>query len=48
MIGDKAFKKCTSLTEVVIPASVKSVGSEAFAECPCEPELKKKYPKLFS
>lgn len=47
-IGDKAFKKCSKLKKVVIPKSVKHIGSAAFAECPCEPELKKKYPELFS
>ena len=41
------FEICAKLTEVVIPAGVRIIGEEAFAECPCEPELKKKYPHLF-
>lgn len=32
-IGDYVFRKCTSLTEVVIPGSVKSIGESAFMGC---------------
>ena len=32
-IGNNAFDSCTSLTEVKLPASVKSVGSYAFNNC---------------
>ena len=32
-IGEKAFYKCTSLTEVVIPPTVKQVGQLAFYNC---------------
>lgn len=33
IIGDAAFLDCKSLTHVVIPASVKSIGNDAFAGC---------------
>ena len=32
-IGGYAFKKCTSLTSVVIPSSVTSIGNYAFYDC---------------
>ncbi|MGN0823756.1 MAG: leucine-rich repeat domain-containing protein [Candidatus Coproplasma sp.] len=32
-IGDSAFEKCSSLTSVTIPDSVKSIGSSAFRDC---------------
>ena len=32
-IGDDAFEKCTSLTEIKIPVAVTSIGSDAFYEC---------------
>ena len=33
MIGDRAFEKCTVLTEAVIPDSVTYIGDSAFSEC---------------
>ncbi len=33
MIGDRAFEKCTELTEAVIPENVTCIGDEAFGEC---------------
>ena len=32
-IGDFAFRECSGLTSIVIPASVTSIGSGAFARC---------------
>ena len=32
-IGDKAFYRCHSLTNINIPNSVTSIGNEAFAYC---------------
>ena len=32
-IGDRAFADCSSLSSVVLPASVTSIGSSAFARC---------------
>jgi hypothetical protein len=32
-IGTNAFTKCTSLTSIIIPNSVKSIGNEAFKSC---------------
>ena len=32
-IGDDAFKECTGLTSVTIPASVKTIGDRAFYDC---------------
>lgn len=32
-IGESSFLDCTSLTKVVIPATVKSIGKDAFAGC---------------
>ena len=33
MIGDRAFERCTSLTEVIIGDSVTSIRLEAFRDC---------------
>ena len=33
-IGRFAFRDCSGLTSVTIPNSVKSIGEEAFANCP--------------
>ena len=32
-IGDYAFCKCSSLTNITIPNSVKKIGEHAFEEC---------------
>jgi len=32
-IGDRAFADCSSLSSIVLPASVTSIGSSAFARC---------------
>jgi len=32
-IGISAFNNCTSLTEIIIPASVTSISSSAFSNC---------------
>lgn len=35
MIGDYAFRGCTSLTSVTIPEGVTEIGSSAFYDCAC-------------
>ncbi len=32
-IGDSAFSRCSSLTNIIIPEGVTSIGGEAFCEC---------------
>ena len=32
-IGDRAFFRCESLTDIVIPDSVTSIGDRAFTNC---------------
>lgn len=33
LIGDRAFKGCTSLTKLVFPESLKTISEDAFADC---------------
>ena len=33
LIGDRAFKGCTSLTKLVFPESLKTISEDAFTEC---------------
>lgn len=33
MIGERAFKNCTSLSEITFPESLKNIGEDAFCDC---------------
>ena len=34
IIGERAFNRCSSLTNIVLPSSVESIGNYAFTTCP--------------
>lgn len=38
-IGNRAFSKCTNLTEITIPDTVTSIGNYAFFQCSSLPEI---------
>lgn len=33
-IGDYAFSYCTKLTNIILPSTIKSIGTRAFRDCP--------------
>ena len=40
LIGDRAFKGCTSLTKLIFPESLKTISEDAFADCSNLKEVK--------